>query len=234
MEGITVIIPTYNRPDILAGAIARIGSNLHYHLGFQYTFLIGNDGEPGLDKYLRDIFGSDAIKVLEGPRRGLGANLNMLINACDTDLILQMDDDHWLEKELDINRYVSDMRNPDLNMGWVRLFLGEEHDVYNFDTYYKFKAATHGPYWFLDPDSPTLYMASNRPHLKKVSMHEKYFGWYEEDVKLGETETVFCHQYKTLKNHQKFHESPWISIPMFGLQIDQWKHVGDSWQKRGK
>ena len=158
----------------------------------------------------------------------------MLLEKAETDIVLQMDDDHLLVKPLDITQYVIDMRNPEFNMGWVRLFLGEPADVYNLETYYKFRAASYGPYWYVDTESPTLYLASNRPHLKRVDMHRKYFGWYPEGVKLGKTEEGFCHQYKTTKKHQRWNETPWVTIPMFGLEIGQWLHVGDSWQKRGK
>jgi len=232
MEGITVIIPTYNRPEILAGAIARIGSNLHYHLGFPRRFLIGNDGEPGLDKYLRDIFGSDAIRVLEGPKRGLGANLNMLINACETDLIFQMDDDHYLQESLDVRQFADDLMDFKNQVGWIRLFLGTEEDLTNDDPFYSFYARLHGRYWYPEPDDTELYIASNRPHLKRKDFHE-FYGMYPEDVPLGKTEEAFCHQYNDKHVQSYGKPRPWIVIPMAAPSFDTWAHVGDSWQKQG-
>ncbi len=233
---ITVIIPTYNRPEILVHTVQKVQRNLVYD--GPTSILIGDDGD---DLKIKDSIGfhlvgdrSMPVQFLDGPKRGLGANLNMLLEKVETDIVLQMDDDHLLSKPLDITQYVIDMRNPEFNMGWIRLFLGEPADVYNLKTYYKFKAASYGPYWYVDTESPTLYLASNRPHLKRVDMHRKHFGWYLENVKLGKTEEGFCHQYKTTKKNQRWNETPWVTIPMFNLEIGHWLHVGESWQKRGK
>ena len=231
-DPITIIIPTYNRPSILDKTIQNLLQNLEYE--GRMHFLIGDDSEHPDAQAANDNLQNHFIDVVVGPGRGLGANLNMLLDTAKTDIVLQMDEDHWLATPLGITQYVKDLRNPNFNMGWVRLFLGEEEDVYSLETYYKFKAASYGPYWFVDAGSPTLYLASNRPHLKKIDMHKKHFGWYPEGKKLGHTEEGFCHQYKTTKKHQRWHETPWVTIPMFGLSISQWKHVGDSWQKRGK
>ena len=137
-----------------------------------------------------------------------------------------MDHDHWLEKPLDITDYADDLFDEELNLGWIRLFLGERSDYYNPRTYYKYKAANWGPYWYVSPESPFLYIASHRPHLKRVDFHVNHFGWYPENKKLGITEESWCHQYKDRRKALAWANGPWVAIPMLGLAYDQWKHWG--------
>ena len=87
---LTIIIPTYNRADTLLRTIQYLRSNLIYDLG-KINYLIGVDGDDDTPTQLRGI---PNLKMFKGPGHGLGANLNMLIQACPTELILQMDDDH--------------------------------------------------------------------------------------------------------------------------------------------
>ena len=115
-DPITIIIPTYNRADILNETIHLLDSNLRYEGDFY--FLIGNDGNAPLHLEEKDPF----FKILAGPKKGLGANLNMLLKQSKTDVVLQMDDDHHLLKSLDINQFVKDLRTPELRVDWIRLF----------------------------------------------------------------------------------------------------------------
>jgi glycosyltransferase involved in cell wall biosynthesis len=230
---VTVIIPTYNRPEILRQTIR----NLLTHLKFDgyIKVLVGNDSDRehtivysgrGLELMPRE------VEIIPGPRQGLGANLNMLLTMAETPVVLQMDDDHWLVELLDITHYYDDLVRPGSRNGWIRLFLGEEKDFYgNQVGYYKFDASNLGPYWYLKPRIRELYIPSNRPHLKRRDFHVMY-GKYKEGVRLGNTEEAFCHQFED-KFMKLGPDKQWVTIPMFGLQVNQWKHVGDSWQKEG-
>ena len=232
MEKVTVIIPTYNRPEILKETMNRIAFNLVYD--GVVDICIGNDGDRL--PHIPDIHTRDSVVnvyVLDGPKRGLGANLNMLINACETDLILQMDDDHYLEKPLDINQFADDLLQFKDNVGWIRLFLGTEEDLNNDDPFYQFHAVMLKRYWYPVPGVGELYIASNRPHLKHKRFHD-FYGLYNEHVKLGETETAFCHAYASQHNlHTDHPDRPWVGIPVAAPSFDTWKHVGASWQKQG-
>lgn len=232
---ITVVIPTYNRPKILYQTIGR----LYRYLEFdgEVRFLIGDDGgtDPvsASDLHALPAYREGAISVIPGPRRGLGANLNMLLGEVTTNVVMQMDDDHWLTAPLDINDYARDLLDKSLNVGWIRLFLGERSDVYNLKGYYKFNAANYGPYWFINPESPDLYIASNRPHIKHMNFHIHY-GQYDEAKTLGKTEESWCHNYKNMRSaSKKWEKLPWVVVPMLGLTLHQWQHVGESWQKEG-
>ena len=242
MPDLTVIIPTYNRPEILMNTVAA----LRHHLkGSRFVdILIGDDGDDTerlafyFSKEAAMRLGTPMAQVIHGPKRGLGANLNMLLKATKTDIVLQIDDDHQLTEDLDISYHLNTLAHPPYNLpriGWIRLYMGQKRDYDNWMTYYKFLGRTIGPYWWLYPSHGELYVASNRPHLKLVSMHTEHYGWYPEDVKLGETETAFCHQYAERYTEDK----PGIVVPMF-LQ-ECWDHVtgegsehqGQSWQKEG-
>ena len=111
MEKLTVILPTYNRHETLRKTIEHILWHLKYR--GEILFLVGDDSDDSAsivaNKNLEKIVGYNRIKVLDGPKRGLGANLNMLIKEAKTDVILQMDDDHHLVKPLDINQFVKDL-----------------------------------------------------------------------------------------------------------------------------
>jgi glycosyltransferase involved in cell wall biosynthesis len=215
--GISVIIPTYNRQEILQETIDRFRSYIRYELG-EITFLVGNDGDQ------IDIKGAT---VLPGPKRGLGANLNMLIGAAKTSLLFQMDDDHFLCQHLDLNEHAASLLiEPDF--GWIRFFLGE---CVKPEQHYKFSAAAWGNYWRLLPYDE-LYIPSNRPHLKVKEFHTQSYGMYEENLKLGETEMEFCHRFVDMKR-ERGKDLPDVFIPMYGLHPYQWAHVGESWQGQG-
>lgn len=223
MSELTVLIPTYNRPDILPQTIGWL--NDHLDFDGKIHILVGNDGDMN-----HATFGYHPKNVteLQGPRRGLGANLNMLLRAAKTDIVLQMDDDHHLVKPLDITQYVKDLEEQRDNIGWVRLFIGTEEDLNNDDPFYKFEARMVGRYWIPDPAGPELYIASNRSHLKHKRFHNVY-GLYKEGVSLGETEAGFCHTYS---DRQRLSEVglPWVAIPVAAPSFDTWQHVGQSWQ----
>ena len=106
--------------------------------------------------------------------------------------------------------------------------LGERVDSANPDTYYKFQARLYGRYWRIDPNGGELYVASNRPHLKRVAMHDRY-GYYPEDKTLGGTEEAFCHMYSDLW----VDGWPEVVVPLYPPPEGTWQHVGKSWQKKG-
>ena len=237
-RALTVIIPTYNRPEILRRTVDLLTTNLAYFCDEDgrtvepdVHIYIGNDGDE-LD--VSDFMNHRGeIRIYKGPGLGLGANLNMLLSKVETPLVMQLDDDHQLVDTLDITLYARDLLNVNLNIGWIRLFLGEEQDVYSLKTYYKFQAANHGPYWFLDVEGRELYLASNRPHIKRLSFHHNY-GMYDQNVSLGQTEVRWCKNYKYMRREfSEWIALPWVVIPMFGLNLGQWQHVGKSWQKEG-
>lgn len=222
-QDITFIIPTYNRPDILTDTIWRILSNARYTMG-RIRILVGNDGEGAAfsdGKLLRD----HDVTILSGPKRGLGANLNMLLKAAKTDLVFQMDDDHHLKKALHLDEHARFLMEDSRALhGWVRLMFGHSSERSQWPRdYYHFKAQLYKSYWRVIPDKE-LWVPSNRPHLKHIGFHQ-YYGLYDEEVKLGETEYEFCNRW-----HKMASGGPSVFIPFNPPDEDTWEHVGESWQ----
>jgi glycosyltransferase involved in cell wall biosynthesis len=215
---ITVLIPTYNRPSTVALAVAQFGANVRYELGHIH-YLIGNDGAESLDEIA---VLDDRVHIVPGPKRGLGANLNRLIETASTDLLFQMDDDHILTQPLDLNDAARRLNN-EPRFGWVRYYMGECIEP---DKHYKFAAQAWGDYWELLPYNE-LYVTSNRPHLKVRQFHTDYYGWYDESLPLGETEMAFCSRFIE-KKRGLGDNGPSVFIPMYGLNKYQWAHIGMS------
>ncbi len=232
-----IVIPTYNRADILLETISRLESYLLTPDMDKTTIIVGIDGDDDtLDRLhqsqtkLAPFF---ARFHLVGPGRGLGANLNACLRAAKEigcDFILQMDDDHQLQHRLDMRPYLRDMA-ADPHLGWIRLYYGEYRGRGSgVERYYQFRANLYGQYWRLDPFGPELYLTSNRPHLKRMDFHDT-FGYYAEDIRLGATEVEFCHRY--LDQAKNGHVNPGVFIPLYPPPEGTWRHVGDSWQKQG-
>jgi glycosyltransferase involved in cell wall biosynthesis len=219
---LTVIIPTYNRAHMLKRTIELMQENLIYDRG-DVNFLVGVDGDDDTPNVLREMEG---VRMVQGPKEGLGANLNLLINLTDTDLIFQMDDDHHLVKPLDINEHAWNLLSEPL-FGWIRLMFGV---CSGFEGYYHFTAQLHGKYWKLLPGTTEPYIPSNRPHLKKKDFHTHCYGLYTPGLKLGETEIDFCRHFSETYEEGK---TPDVFMPMYPPPESTWRHVGDSWQKEG-
>lgn len=208
--GISIIIPTYNRPWILKKGIELLKHNLIY--SGKITYYIGVDGDTSTCKMFA---GHADVICIPGPNNGLGANLNRLIQTTPDDFLFQMDDDHHLLQPLPLDRHVREFEwNPSL--GWLRMMGNAHHDYY---------ARLKGEYWHIFWESPELYIPSNRPHLKHRRFHG-HFGLYPESVSLGETEETFCRQCK--ENEDKKYG---VAIP---LNETKWDHVGESWQLKDK
>lgn len=216
---IAVIIPTYNRPDIVIQCVYALRNRLNYSGTIHYY--IGNDGEP-FSAAQKTFLNFADITILDAPKRGLGANLNHLINATTEPLILQLDDDHILDKPLDLDRHAA-MLESNPQAGVIRLCLIAGHHY--------FASLDGSSYWWLAWTSPELYLCSNRPHLKRRDFHA-FAGLYPENVKLGETEEGFCHQAKDRASALDY-VCPSVLVPLDVLTESSWQHVGDSWQAKG-
>ncbi len=210
---VSVNIPTFNRPDILSRTINLLKENLHYSGEIHYR--VGNDGDR-LDDLHPD------IEIISGPRRGLGANLNKLIMTTETDIMMQMDDDHWLIQPMALDRHIARLRD-DTRAGWIRLMGIAAHE---------YTADLIDDYWYVRWDSKFTYIPSNRPHLKHRRFHE-FFGLYPSGLKLGQTEESFCLGCKDIAARYGYGPAPRVLVPLDCLTESSWQHVGESWQHKG-
>jgi len=212
---LAVIIPTYNRLEILHQCLNMLIANLNYSGHIDYW--IGNDGDTPIDIPVLN----KTLNVIEGPSGSLGANLNRLINAADADVMLQLDDDHILLEPLDLDPHVKHLSD-NKSAGWIRLMEIAEH---------KLHAYLIGSYWYVVWDSDELYITSNRPHLKHKRFHDQY-GPYFEGFKLGATEDTFCH--KCIDRGRKNDKLSRVLVPLNVHTESMWDHIGHSWQLEGK
>jgi glycosyltransferase involved in cell wall biosynthesis len=149
MTDVAVLIPTYNRAEILDQTIEALRKNLK---GAELTFFVGND-------HTDPVFSMDSdVIIFNDPSGSFGANLNRLIKAAVNggfDYLFQLDDDHLLLEELDLWPHICALREGD-GIGWVRLMGVGSHG---------YRATLVGDYWMIDWDSHgELYITSCRPH----------------------------------------------------------------------
>lgn len=220
---IGVILPTFNRPSILWHTCVRLRSFLITKE--KIHFYIGDAGSVSVyDSWLEEFKEiPENVTIIKPARRNLGNNLNELIrraNEDGCDILLQMDDDHWLKDPLDLDPHIAVLRS-DSPVKWIRL-MGV--------AFHQFDARLIGNYWRVKWDSPELYIASNRPHLKHILFHA-YYGLYPEDLTLGETEEGFCHN--CIDAGKIDSTSPCVGIPVNLRTESMWDHVGASWQDKG-
>lgn len=217
---VSVLIPTYNRPETLLECVGALHRLVSY--AGEWRIIIGNDGDRPIATTGRDT-------ALNQPTGSLGANLNRLIAATPDSILLQLDDDHILQSPLDITPHVERLMS-DERAGWIRLWLPE--CTCDGTYYYHFKGTMRGAYWAVDPQSE-LYGPSNRPHIKHRRFHE-HFGYYPEGLKLGATEETFCHAWQERAKEG----GPDVLIPVHLGSPRQWRHGEDvgveSWQSKGK
>lgn len=243
---IAVILPTYNRPDILCRTIEHLDLFIEY--SGDVVYLVGNDGDIDSDSLLEGIIGyhkrvKGRVTVLDGPRKlsedgqrtGLGANLNMLLKYGKKNgfvYFMQLDDDHQLLAKMPLDNHIKYLAQ-NVNAGWIRLYGVANHCL---------DASLNENYWWVSWHSSgdySLYIPSNRPHLKHWDFHAVY-GMYPEGLTLGETEEGFCHRCKNkvdkLEAAGEESKIQYVLIPLNPQPNTEsgWAHVGDSWQRKGE
>ena len=178
---LSVLIPTYNRADVVKCCIEGLQKHLIYDGPINYH--IGIDGNDNTPQLLKDLDATLHTK----PSGSLGANINRLVKASSDNFFLQMDDDHILQKPLDLNPHIQAMENNN-QMGMIRLWGIAGHN---------YTATLKVSYWHIDWRSRELYIPSFRPNLKSRLFYETY-GMLPEGLKLGETENAWCNQCKDI------------------------------------
>lgn len=219
---VAVILPTYNRGEVLVKTINLLAQNIHY--SGKLKFFVGHAGNDNTPILLKHAV--PQAEVLVPPVPALGNNLNFLLQEAvkETPIFMQMDDDHWLVEPLDIDGHVLTLMMEG-EIAWIRLMGVARHG---------YTADLKDQYWVVHWDSEgpfALYIPSNRPHLKHAAFHQMY-GLYPENLKLGPTEEGFCHQCKDIST---IVSTPLkVAVPLEGNSERGWQHVGNSWQLQGK
>ena len=217
---IAVVISTYNRKAILKETLERSQTYLKSDETIKY--FICDDGSTDGSQDL--IYPSAILQLIQNNRVGLGANTNSGLRVAfkDTDIVLQYQDDMWLNHKLYLDEHVRFLRSTDNWIKWIRL------GQYLYPPP-EFEAKLAGEYWEIDWNSPELYIASDKPHIKHIDFH-KYFGYYPEGLKIGDTENKWVgHTRETGSNSLT---SPKVGIAA-NVHNETFSHVGESWQGVG-
>lgn len=222
---LAVLIPTYKRAAIVQRTVDLLLSNLR-HQG-QIAIYVGDDSPDSDTKAA--LRGYPSTHHVPAPKRGLGANLNMLLNGTKENLVVQLDDDHQLIQPLDVTPHADKLVREPL-AGWIHLMMnaqGNEHwDVTDF--------ALRGDdlrHWRVMPDERFVFMASNQPHIKHRRVHD-YYGNYTEPEKTWQQETEFNERVCAM-HREKPDTSPRFYVPVEAYGFRYWRHVGDSYVQRG-
>lgn len=242
---VAVQICTYNRFDLIQRTISLLQEHLKYPPEL-LTLYICDDSSPGgyLNKLRRlDLFRKPwtTIFISTPVNGGWGRNVNNGIRQIPEDYIFFCEDDYLLTRDLDLITGIALLMSR-TNIGMLRYrgTAGEHHVYHQFesdisaylpDNFMYMEAAGSLPnkctYLQFDSGSPTLWLYSNGPHLKRKSFHVAH-GLYPEGLKLGETEEVFAHIVKDNMRNRPY-DTPAIAIQPDWIAM-HWEHVGESYQ----
>lgn len=216
---VAVLIPTFNRAQIVKRTIELLRTNLRYSGALHYY--VGCDGTDNTP----DALSESAVTLLTPPTGSLGANLNRLVwNGCD--VMLTLDDDHWLMNPIGLDEHVKRLSD-DSTAGWVHLLVDAVGDESNDG--YCFEAHLEGKHWRLHYDSADEWPCSFRAHLSHRRFHDAA-GPFPEGLPSGRTEWEFNQRAKQLGIAGKL---PSVLVPLCACGFGYWAHVGQSWNKRG-
>ena len=215
---IGVVITTYNRKDILRETLQRAKEFLKSSEPLRY-YICDDGSEDGTFEMLA--YQSIDFRLIKNNRVGLGANANSGLRLAfnETDVVLQFQDDLWLEGSLDLDPHAKVLRELQW-VRWVRLGQYVGHG---------FQAQMAGDYWVIDWNSPEIYIASDKPHIKHRDFHQ-YFGYYPEGLRVADTENSWCGNVK--QQAMGVHNAPLVAIAAT-VPNGIFSHVGPSWQTEG-
>lgn len=175
-------------------------------------------------------------------RSGWGANVNNGLSQIKEDIIFFLEDDYVLTAPLDLRPGVA-LLEVLPHVGMVRyrgssggryLFHQFEADISPFKEVFQgewYEGIPIAPfkvtYLQFDRASPTLYIYSNGPHLKKRSFHQIY-GKYPEHLPLGKTEEAFAHMVQDLMRRDPDNAPGVVILPDWVTM--KFDHIGVSFQ----
>lgn len=237
---VAVLIPTYNRAQIVRRTVELLIANLLYN--GRLFICVGCDGDDDTPDILRDLgyvsrgpAGATSLPnviIYDNPSGGIGSNLNRLVRAAQShriEFFIGMDDDHHLIAPLCLDDHVRKLMS-DKSAGWIHLLMeakGDEH----YDKY-KFTASLdQDHYWRIHWDSAEHFIMSFRPHV----FHQRWLdamGFLPERLRTGETEYTYAAH---CKNRGGLGVGVDALVPLRAYGAETWHHNngGNSWNQRG-
>ena len=203
---VDIVIITYDRVDELTRTMEALHKRLDYPKN-KLRYLLADDATPGdyhsklAKSYIFNFINFEFVPD-KGINGGWGMNANRALRYSDAPYVLQIEDDQVLTKNLDLCAAIACMEvKPEIVMmrfggtaGTHCVLHQMEADISGRIPEYREGMGLFGKmtYFLLDSGSPTLWIYSNRPHLKRATFHP-FYGYYPEGLKLGATEESFCH-----------------------------------------
>lgn len=241
---VTIVICTYNRYKTIRKTMAALIKYLDYPKD-KIHVLIADDhtGDDYLERLsnLKD-FNHWHTGFIETPENcGWGCNVNYALSQVATDYVFFLEDDYVLTIPLDLRIGVAMLEVSDF-MGMIRYrgTAGGHYILHHLEANLGKFLPDHRQgngglvngrvtYCLLDNASPSLYIYTHGPHLKRLNFHSgEHYGMYPEGLKLGATEETYA---KHVKNRMK--EAP-NQVPAIAILPEwitmQWDHIGKSYQ----
>ena len=221
---VTVLIVTYQRPDIIRRVIQRYELYLQY-VG-QLLWRIADDGSsPGYVEDLQKEFARLNLQATVTPRGGFGANLNNGLREAfkDSDYVFLTEDDWATLDYINVTKGVWLLASVP-EVGLVR------YDEIGVDCRYDAAVLKHPNlhmndtwvrYFVIDKGSRYIYPGGH-PNL----VHKRYYdgyGFYKEG---GEIASVERHFSKVLATR----EGPEVVVMSDNVGVPKFRHTGKTWK----
>jgi len=238
---VDIIVVTYDRLNEIILTMEALHKKIDYPKD-KLRYLIADDASPGdYQSKLAKSYIFNFINYEFVPHRGVnggwGFNVNRALRYSSAPFVIQVEDDRILQKELDLQAAIACMEvKPEIGMmrfggtsGTQCILHQMEADISHWIPDYREGMGLFGKlcYLLLDSGSPTLWIYSNTPHLKRATFHPQFYGYYPEGLKLGATEEAYSHM--VLDKMRSEPQSPVITV------LPEWintyfDHIGKSYQ----
>lgn len=187
-----VLLLTYNRLQYAEITIRSLLENMRYS-GHIFVHIADDGTSEEYRNHLIDVAGAYknvyGVSQSSSERGGYGKNYNVatqIIHRENTDLVLPLEDDWRLERELDIDSFLGVFLQEPLSsirlgyLGWTQPLLCSPVIIDG-----KF-------YLSIDPMSPEPHVFSGHPRLETVAW-ERRLGLWPEGLNPGQTEFTVAH-----------------------------------------
>lgn len=186
---ITIVLFTCNRPRYAETTLVSTLNRMH--MGEPIWVHIADDGSPPEDtELLRQIAGGyDFVMKATSSNaggNGYGASYNLAtqVTHLEADVILSLEDDWELTRELPIQRLANVLRG-DNGIDCIRLgYIGWTQELRG-----KFVKGEGDSYLLFDPDSPEPHVFAGHPRLETVEFQRRVGPW-PEGQDAGTTEFI--------------------------------------------
>lgn len=187
---LSVVFLSYNRTDLLAGAIGSLRSALAEPPRLEAEIVVSDDASTG--EHAERLGQIDADAVVRAPdNRGLSHNHNQGLRACRFDPILSIQDDwRFVGQRADLEAALTILRR-DQTVGVVNFCPSGEpldHELRTLPDGRAYQVFANDRLRRLRPSSRRPY--TDRPHLKRRAFVED-LGDYREDLPMTRAELEF-------------------------------------------